>query len=100
MVGEVVDRVLAVQQRPQDPQTRGISEQLQHVGRSVELRVGRAIYLRTHVDSVSGAALSGGPGRDWVSNPSRWIGREIADFSRTAPRGAMPHHARPLTLTR
>ena len=53
VVGQLVHRVLAVQQRPHDPQSRVIGEQLQQVGRGGELRVTGPGYLRGHADSVA-----------------------------------------------
>ena len=51
--GEVVDRVLTMQQRPHDVQPRSISEQLQSLCRRVEFCPCRfGIYPRSHADSV------------------------------------------------
>ena len=53
VLGKIVDRVLAVQQRPDDVQACSISEELQSLRRCVEFGPRRLVhYLRIHIDSV------------------------------------------------
>lgn len=52
VVGEVVDRVLPVQQRPHDPQPGWIREHAQHADRPLDLPVRGINWLRGHVDSL------------------------------------------------
>lgn len=57
VVGELVDCVLTVQQCPHDPQAGWIGEELERLGRGLELG-GRRLpnYLRAHAGSVSQAS--------------------------------------------
>jgi len=63
MLGEVVHRVLAVQQSPHDPQPGRVGEQLENSHRGVDLTIRRhrrmlnacvVRYLRSHADSLGG----------------------------------------------
>ena len=53
VVGEVVNGVLAVQQRPHDPQPGRICQQLEGVGREGDPIVDWIACLRIHADSIS-----------------------------------------------
>ena len=61
MVGELVDGVLTVQQRPHDLQPGRIGEQLEHTSSDLELDVVRLVHLfarlRSHADDDSGRRL-------------------------------------------
>jgi len=54
---QIVDRVLSVDQRPDDPEAGGIREQLQRPRRLRDLFVRRLTsYLRSHVDRLPGCS--------------------------------------------
>src|SRR5580698_6119679 len=51
---QFVHRVLALQQRPDDPQTRLVPEKLEHADSRAEFLLGRRLsYLRSHAGSLS-----------------------------------------------
>ena len=52
VLGQLVDAVLAVQQRPQDPQPGLVRQQLQHTDRGGDLLAARFMNLRIHADSL------------------------------------------------
>ena len=53
VLGQVVDRVLSVQQRPHNPQSGRIGQQLERGCCRSDLISGRVMYLRIHAGSVS-----------------------------------------------
>lgn len=63
MRGELVHRVLAMEQRPEDSKPGRVREQLEGVRRDLELIVRRfPAYLRTHADSMARLRAVNQPG--------------------------------------
>jgi len=55
MIGEFVDRVLPVEQGPDDPQSGGVGEQLERLDGPCHLVVAWPIYLRSHAYNARSA---------------------------------------------
>src|SRR5580704_15369737 len=90
-VGQLVDRVLALQQGPDHPQARLVAQQLEHPDGGTELLPGRTLtYLRRHADTLP--ARRGPRGRVWPSPNGQTAKRRTAKRpdGRVAERPAQP----------